>query len=466
MSVRVSVSEVLARLDSEEEGALAFLAELCALPSLTGEEEGDADARGAAAALLLRRLEEIGLAGRLVDVEGAPPYVSAEWLGRAEAPTLLIYGHYDVVPAGRTASWLSSPWELTRRDGRLYARGAADDKGGCALALAVLAAWFEAKGAPPLNIRVLFEGEEESGSTHFAELINLHPDLLACDVALIMDGGSFETGRPTMDESARGGCLIEVECRAIEAPVHAGLWGGAIPDVAMTLCSLLGRLVDDRGRIAVPGLYDRVAERSPEERERLRAIDCAGFIEKAGLVEGASTWGEEGYSTAERLWTRPAFVTYVLEGRDVEHRTAAYMERALARVGLRTVPDMDEVEAGEAVVRHLESMAPRGTKVSATLLKHAPWWRLDRDHPAVRAALRSLGVGFGCEARLVGSGGSIGMLGPLVSRFPGLPCLILGLEDPSCGAHAENESLSLDEWRKMGVSIALLMAELAALERP
>lgn len=456
------LEKVLRRFAEGEAAHREALARLCAIPSVTAEAQSDPGPRRRAAEFLADRAREAGLDARLVEVEGASPYVTAEWTGRTGAPTVLLYGHYDVMPPGRTEVWRGSPWELRREGERLFGRGAADNKGGCLLGLAVLEAWISAAGGLPVNVRVLLEGEEESGSPHFPDFLRDHGESAAADVALILDGGNFESGLPTILCSTRGACLVEVACEGPGRPAHGGMWGGALPDPALALSGLLASLVDERGRIAVPGFYDRVREASAGERAEIARIDDRAFLAEARLPEGASPWGEEGFSSLERAWTRPSLVVYVLEGRDLARQTAAYMERARARIDLRTVPDMDAREAGEAVVRHILSRPNRGAKVSAKVLLHLPGWKIDPDDPAVRAASRALAAGYSRDAVRVGTGGSIGILTPLIARHPGLRCVILGVEDPGSAIHGENESLSLEEWRKMGASLVRMLAEFAA----
>ena len=330
---------VLRRFRDNEEAHLESLARLCAIPSVTSEVEEDPGPRRRAAEFLADRARKAGLDTRLVDVEGAPPYVTAEWTGRPGAPTALLYGHYDVMPPGRPDVWKGSPWELRREGDRLSARGAADNKGGCLLGLAVLEAWMSAAGGPPVNVRLILEGEEESGSPHFPDFLQDHGELAAADVALILDGGNLEAGLPTVLCSTRGDCLIEVCCEAVKEPAHGGMWGGVLPDPALVLSSILASLVDDRGRISVPGFYDRVREATSSERAEIARIDDRAFLAEARLVDGASAWGEDGYSALERAWIRPCIVASVLEGRDRARETAAYMERARARFDLRTVPE-------------------------------------------------------------------------------------------------------------------------------
>jgi len=453
------LEQVLRRFAEGEAAHMEALARLCAIPSVTAESDADPGPRRRAAEFLVYRARKAGLETRLAEVEGAPPYVTAEWMDRPGAPTVLLYGHYDVMPPGRPEVWRSSPWDLRREGDRLFARGVADNKGGCLLGLAVLEAWMSTAGGPPVNVRVILEGEEESGSPHFPDFLRDHGGLAEADIALILDGGNFEAGLPTILCSTRGACLIEVCCEGAGIPLHSGMWGGALPDPALVLSNILADLVDERGRIAVPDFYDKVREASAAERAEIARIDDRAFLTEAHLAEGAVPWGEEGYSALERAWIRPCVVASVLEGRDRARETAAYMERAWARFDLRTVPDMDTLAAGEALVRHILSRPSRGAKVSARILLHAPWWRIDPEDPAVLAASRALAAGYGRDALRIGTGGTIGILAHLMDRHPGLRCLVLGVEDPAGAVHGENESLSLEEWRRMGASLVRMLGE-------
>lgn len=235
-----------------------------------------------------------------------------------------------------------------------------------------------------------------------------------------------------------------------------------MPDPAMTLCSILGRLVDDHGRIAVPGLLAEV-EPPAFDIPKLPCFDESALAASARLVEGASLWGEENYSPCARMWYRPALVVTVLEGRPLALAAAAYIEKTVARVGLRTVPGMDGERAGRTLVDFLEAQPARGCSVTAKVIRHFCWWRVDPADPTIAAAGRALAAGFGGEIAFVGIGGSIGMLEPLSKRLGGAPFAIVGVEDPGSAAHAENEGLLVEEYRRMVLSLVFMLAELSKL---
>ncbi len=410
-------------------------------------------------------LDATGLRGvEILRVEGCHPYVVAEWLEAGpEAPTALVYAHHDVQPPGREAAWRSPPFEPTlRADGRLYGRGVVDDKAGLLLHLAALRAWLEAAGGPPLNIKVLVEGEEEIGSAHLAGFLKRHRARLDADVLVLSDTANLATGLPSLTSSLRGLVNVDVTVRVLDHPLHSGMWGGPVPDAATALARLLGRLVSDDGTIAVPDFYDDVPELDAAERERLAALpfEPGAFRQDAGML-GVGFAGEAGRSVYERLWYRPALALTALEGMPLAGAANQLMAEARARVGVRIPPGQDPERARDRLVAFLEREPPLGARVSTRCEVAVPGWRTGTVGPAFDAARRALATGFGRQPVEIGCGGSIPFVGPFVEVLGGAPALLLGLEDPPCNAHGENESLDLGDFRKAARASAHLLAELA-----
>jgi acetylornithine deacetylase/succinyl-diaminopimelate desuccinylase-like protein len=401
----------------------------------------------------------------VVRIADAHPYVLAEWLGAGpDAPTALVYAHHDVQPPGRPGRWQTPAFEPSvRADGRLYGRGVVDDKAGLLLHLAALRAWLDATGSLPLNVKLLVEGEEEIGSGHLADFLRACRARLDADVLVLSDTANLETGLPSLTRSLRGMVAVDVGVRALDHPIHSGMWGGPVPDAATALGVILGRLVDERGAIAVPGVYDDVPELSRDERAELEKLpfDEAAFQRDAGMTPGSGFAGEPGRSVYERLWHRPSLAVTALEAMPLAGAANQLIAEARARVGVRLAPGQDAERVRDALVAFLEKDPPWGVQVETECGCAVPGWRSETVGPAFDAARRALAAGFGRAAVEIGCGGSIPFVGPFVEVLSGAPALLLGLEDPPCNAHGENESLDLDDFRKAARASVHLWAELA-----
>ena len=416
-----------------------------------------------AMAALLRR---VGIENvEVLEIPGVHPYVYGDWIHAEGAPTVLLYGHHDVVPPGRRERWTSPPFEPVERRGRLYGRGAADDKGGILAHVAAVAAWLTSAGRLPVNVKFLVEGEEEVGSAHLGEFLRRHRDRLDADALVLSDTSNFDTGIPALTYQLRGIVQVDVEVTCLERPVHSGDYGGAVPDAVRILCRLLADLRGPRGELRIPGLYRDVARTSLAGRRRLRALpfSAGSFRRGAGLLPGTRLDGERGFSVYEQLWTRPSLTVIAIEAQEMHGSSNQILDSARARLSMRTVPNMDSREAGERLVRTLTAKPPAGAQVEARIVRWTPWWLTEPVGPAFEAALRALEIGYGRKAALIGAGGSIGFVQPFSDALPGVPCLLTGVEDPSCAAHSENESLHLGDWRKSMRAAVHLYDELAAL---
>jgi acetylornithine deacetylase/succinyl-diaminopimelate desuccinylase-like protein len=406
---------------------------------------------------------------RTIHVPGVAPYVCGDWLHRPQAPTLLLYGHYDVQPPGRAQRWLSPPYAPVVRGGRLYGRGTVDDKGGFMAHVAAVASYLLGAGSLPINVRVLIEGEEETGSAHLPRFLRRHGARLAADAVLLSDTANPATGVPALTYSLRGICQIDVEVRGLAHPQHSGMWGGPVPDATQILCRLIAGLVKEDGALDVPGLYDRVALPLARRRGRhgVLRMNEATFKRDAGMLRGMVLAGEQRrYSLSDLLWTRPALTVIALEAHPILGSSNQILDVARARLSLRTVPHMDEREAGRRFIARLTRHPPFGAKVTARIAGHAPWWSCEPEGPAFAAAQRALAKGFGRRPVLIGSGGTIGFVRPLVEALGDVPCLLVGVMDPPCAVHSENESLHLGDWARITRSSIHLFDELARSYAP
>lgn len=451
------------------EETLEELAALARIPSVSapGFDPREVERSAEAVADLLQR---VGLDRvEVLRMPGAHPYVVAEWLHAGpEAPTALVYAHHDVQPPGREDHWRTPPFEPTRReDGRLYGRGVVDDKAGLLLHAAALRAWLDAAGGPPVNAKLVVEGEEETGSAHLAEFLEAHRARLACDVLVLSDTANLQTGLPSLTTSLRGIVQVDVTVRALDHPIHSGMWGGPVPDAATALAALLARLVDADGVIAVPGLADDVPEPDADERAALAALpfDEAAFRRESGMRAGTRLAGEAHRSVYERLWHRPALALTALEGMPLATAANQLMAEARARVGVRVAPGQDARRVATCVEDHLRRDPPLGVTVETRVAAAVDGWKTRPVGPAFDAARRALAAGYGREAVAIGCGATIPFVGPFAQVLGGVPALLLGLEDPPCNAHGENESLDLADFSRAAHGAAHLLDELRGLSR-
>lgn len=455
---------VLDAIQARIDATIDELSELARIPSVSavGFDPAEVERSAVHTAELL---DDVGLRGvEILRLDGAHPYVVAEWLDAgADAPTALIYAHHDVQPPGRPEYWETPAFEPTlRSNGRLYGRGVVDDKAGILLHAAAVRAWLEVTGSLPINVKWIVEGEEEIGSEHLAEFLSAHRQKFDADVLILSDTANLETGLPSLTTSLRGLVTIDVTVRALDHPIHSGMWGGPVPDAATALACLLARLVDATGEIAVPGLLDDVPELTPEERAAIGALpfDPASFRKDAGMRSDAPFAGDPRFSVYERIWRRPSLAITAIEGMPLANAANQLIAVAKARVGVRLAPGQDAERVAAAVMNRLEANPPFGVEVELDASTAVPGWLTEPVGPAFDAARRALAAGFGREPVSIGCGGSIPFVGPFSRVLGGIPALLLGLEDPPCNAHGENESLHLGDFRKATAAAAHLLAEL------
>jgi acetylornithine deacetylase/succinyl-diaminopimelate desuccinylase-like protein len=332
--------------------------------------------------------------------------------------------------------------------------------------VAAAVAYRSARGRCPVNLRFLIEGEEETGSTNLPAFLSRYRDRLSADVVVLSDTYNFATGVPALTWQLRGLVQVDVEVTCLDRPVHSGDFGGAVPDAVRILCRLLDDLRAPDGRIAVPGLYRDVAPPSAAVRKRLARLPFSesAFRRGAGMLTGTRLERERGASVYEQLWTRPSLSVIAIEAHPLHGSANQILDAARARLSLRTVPNMDAERAGQLLIRKLTARPPAGAQVQARVTRTTPWWTCDPSGPAFEAALAALEKGYGRKPALIGSGASIGFVKPFADAI-GAPCLLTGVEDPGCGAHSENESLHLGDWRKSMRSAVHLFAELGRLGR-
>jgi cysteinylglycine-S-conjugate dipeptidase len=395
-----------------------------------------------------RQLETAGLPEvEVVAAEDGLPAVLARRPGPPGAPVVLLYAHHDVQPAGDADAWSSEPFEPVDRDGRLYGRGAADDKAGIAVHCAALRTLGDEVG---VGVTVLVEGEEEIGSLTLPTLLADHRERLTADVLVLADSTNWAAGRPALTTSLRGGVSVVVEVATLRHAVHQGVYGGPVPDALTALARLLASLHDQRGDVAVAGLARDDADPLDLTDDRLR--------EDAGVLDGVHLIGS-GSLTA-RLWRGPALSVVGVDAPGVDDSGMVLVPSARARLALRIAPGDDPAAARDALVRHLESHVPWGAEVRVTAGRTVAPYLARTTGPAYAAARDAFAMAWDVPPVEIGVGGSIGFMGPFAEAFPEAEVLITGVEDPDTRAHAADESLHLADFERACLAEALLLDRL------
>ena len=454
------VADALARQLPETR---AWLEDLVRIRSISAQPEHTEDCRRSAEASadLLRAagLEDV----RTLDVGDAHPYVTGAWLGAGpDAPTVLLYAHHDVQPVGTPERWNSPPFEPTERDGRLYGRGAADDKAGVLAHVAAIRAWMTARGALPVNVKVIVEGEEEIGSPTLDAFLAAHGDELRADVIVLTDLTNWKVGWPSLTYALRGMADVTVTVRSLTQPVHSGMWGGAVPDALTGTIRLLATLHDERGAIAVPGFADDVRPLSDDERARLDALgaDPDEFRREVRMLDGVQFVGDERHSLLERFWMQPTITPIGMDVPRVAESSNTLLCEVRAKLSCRLAPGQDPARTLAALRDHLQASAPWGLHVEVEIGENNPAWVTEPGGPAWDAAAAAMTAAYGREPAAMGCGGSIPFVQPFSDAFGGAPCLLVGVEDPASNAHGEDESLHLEDFAKACLTEAFLLAEL------
>src|SRR5215510_14860459 len=362
------VREALAELDAGLSQWKQTLVELCRIPSMSASGSPPEEVRRSAQAMA-QTLRDAGVEHvELLEVPGVHPYVYGDWLHRPGAPTVLLYGHHDVMPPGRAEKWLSPAFEPAERSGRLYGRGTADDKGGVMVHVAAVGSYLRAAQALPLNVKFIIEGEEEIGSRNLGRFLEHHKAKMAADFIVLTDTGNYDVGHPALTYQLRGICQVDVEVHGLHQPLHSG-YSGPVPDPVQILCAMIADLRKPNGALKVPGLYAKVARPSAKQLARIRKLPLAEakFKKDSGMLPGVQLWGETKFSLLERQWTRPALTVIALEARPFLGSSNQIIEAAKARLSIRTVPRMDARETGRLIIKKLTTKPPYGMKAKASI---------------------------------------------------------------------------------------------------
>jgi len=442
----------------------AWLEDLVRIPSISVSPD-HVDQVRASAERTAERLRDAGLEDvQLLELEGAHPYVTGSWLHAGpDAPTVLLYAHHDVQPVGTPDRWGSEPFTPTERDGRLFGRGAADDKAGIMAHVAAIRAWLTARGTLPVNVKVIIEGEEEIGSPHLGAFLERYAELLQADVIVLTDLVNWKLGWPGLTTTLRGMADATITVRSLEQPVHSGMWGGAVPDALTATTRLLASLHHDDGSIAVAGFADDVRPMSDDERAQVAALgeDPDEIRHEVRMLDGVRFVGDPDRTLLERMWAQPTITPTGMDVPSVSDASNTLLARVDTKLSCRLAPGQDPDRAMEALAQHLRDHTPWGVHVEVALGERNPAWVMEPGGAAWDAAIDAMAAAYGRDPAILGCGGSIPFVGPFSDAFGGAPCLLVGIEDPASNAHGEDESLHLEDFVKACLTEAFLLGGLA-----
>jgi acetylornithine deacetylase/succinyl-diaminopimelate desuccinylase-like protein len=437
---------------------LKELKDLLRIPSISALPENKGDCRRTAETLAAE-FKRIGMDhARLIETVGNP-LVYADWLHAPGKPTVLCYGHYDVQPVDPLDEWLTPPFEPTERDGNLYGRGTADDKGQVWAQVKALESLLAANGKLPLNVRVLLEGDEEMGGEGIESYVASKPPELKSDFSLISDTEMFAPGLPTLCVGLRGMIYTELEVRGPMTDLHSGMYGGAAPNPFFALAEILTGLKDKNGHILIPGFYDDIIPPSPEELKAWKSLPFDEEHYRKTEVGSKQLVGEAGYSVLERTWARPTLDVHGIPGGFIGAGAKTVIPaKALAKVSMRLVPGMTPAKAFAQYKSYVEQIKPAGVDVEVRLLSGGDPSRIPVDNPYVQAATRALREVWGKETVFIRSGGSVPIAGDF-DRYLGAPSVMMGFGLPDDNIHAPNEKFCLKNFELGIESIVRFLEE-------
>ncbi len=423
---------------------LEELTEFIAIESVSSQKEHDADMRRCAQ-WIVDHLRSIGMQDVKIYETAGHPVVYAEWSGAPGKPTVLFYGHYDVQPVDPINLWTSPPFEATVRGDYLFARGSADDKGQVFVHFKAIEAYLKSTGSLPINIKMIIEGEEEVGSPNLEVFVKEQKDLLKSDLVLISDSSMFAKGVPSVCYGLRGLAYMEIELTGPNKDLHSGSFGGSVHNPIQALSEIIASLHDKRGKITIPGFYKSVRALTAKERKAYKKLpwNDRKYAKDLGV---AKLYGEQGYTTLERLWARPTLeCNGIWGGYTGEGAKTVLPSKAFAKISMRLVPDQDSGAVAKMFERHIKRIAPKTVSVKVRALHGGEPALTPIDSPGVQAAVAALEKGFGKRPLYQREGGSI----PIVVQFKrilGLDTVLLGFGLPDENAHAPDEHLSLDNF--------------------
>ena len=438
------MEEIIGFVNSNKDRYLTELKEFLAIPSVSSQKNHDGDTRNCAQ-WVADEMRRVGMQNAEIFETPGHPIVYSEWLGAPGKPTVLFYGHYDVQPVDPINLWTSPPFEATIRGDNLFARGSADDKGQVYIHFKAVEAYMKNGGSLPVNLKMIIEGEEEVGSENLEDFVKSHKDLLKADLVLISDSSMFAKGVPSVCYGLRGLTYMEIEVTGPNRDLHSGSFGGSVHNPIQALTEMIASLHDKKGKITIPGFYKDVRRLTKAERSSFRKLPWNDKQYAKDLGVG-KLYGEQGFTTLERLWARPTLECNGIWGGYTEEGAKTVLpSKAFAKISMRLVPDQNSDKVAKLFERHFRKIAPKTVKVSVRALHGGEPAITPIDSPGVQAAVSALQKGFGKKPLYQREGGSI----PIVVQFKnilGLDTVLLGFGLPDENAHAPDEFINLDNF--------------------
>jgi acetylornithine deacetylase/succinyl-diaminopimelate desuccinylase-like protein len=447
-------------IDSKRDENLSELKEFLRIPSVSTKSEHKPDVERAAQ-WVAGKLRGAGLENIEIVPTKMHPLVYGESLRAPGKPTVLFYGHYDVQPAEPLELWTSPAFEPTVRDGNLFGRGTADDKGQVHIHLKALEALLKTSGTLPLNVKVMIEGEEEVGSVNLWEFVQKNRERLKADALVVSDTSMLAKGVPSITYGLRGLNYYQIELTGPAQDLHSGVFGGAVPNPLTILCETIAKLHDKNFRVTVPGFYDDVATLSRQERKALNSLPWKEK-EFRKTVGAPGLDGEKGFTIVERLWTRPTLeVNGIWGGYMGEGAKTVIPSKAYAKISTRLVPKQEPAKIAKLVEKHIRKLLPKSVTCKFEVLSTGKPWVAPYSNPIFQKAIHALESGFGKKAVFIREGGSIPFVTQMHDTFK-VPCVLMGFGLPDENAHAPDEHIALENYFGGIKAVALFYQQLAA----
>lgn len=447
-------------IDSNKDRFLDELKKFLSFPSISTNQENKQDVLNCAN-YLKDHMSSIGLKNAALYPTNGHPIVYSEWLeAGTDKPTVLIYGHYDVQPVDPIELWTSPPFDAEIRGENIYARGSADDKGQVFVHLKAIESYLKNNVPLPINIKLIIEGEEEIGSEHLDEFVEKNTDLLKCDIIVVSDTSMFSKDIPALGYALRGLCYMQVDVTGPNRDLHSGQFGGSVENPINALANMISKMKDENGKILIDGFYDNVMPLSTEETENFKKLpfDDKEYAKSLGVEELS---GEKGYSTLERIWTRPTLdCNGIWGGFTGEGAKTVLPSKASAKISMRLVPNQDPDKIAELFTKYVNKIAPRSVKVNVYGLHHGKPWISPIESKWNKAAARALKAGFGKDPVYMREGGSIPIVFTL-EKFLKAPVVLLGFGLPDENAHSPDEHFNLNNFFNGILTTAVFYQELS-----
>ena len=451
------MKDVMDYIRKNMEGYIGELKEFLKIPSISALPEYKNEVVRCAK-FVAENLKKIGMSRVEVFKTEGHPLVYGEWLGAPGKPTVLIYGHYDVQPVDPIELWDNPPFEPVVKNGKIFARGATDDKGQVFVHIKSVEAFFKAYGSPPLNIKYIIEGEEEIASENLMTFLKNNTDLLKCDAVLISDTSLYETGLPTITYALRGLSYFEIEVEGPDRDLHSGSFGGSVANPINVLADIISKLHDKNGRITIPGFYDDVLKLSKKERENFKSLKFSNkqYAKKLGVKELS---GEKGFTTLERLWARPTLdCNGIIGGFTGNGAKTIIPSKVSAKISMRLVSLQNPDKISKQFSRYIKKLAPKSVKVKLTELHGGYPAITPIEDPVIVAAAKAMEKAFGRKTVFIREGGSIPIVADFSKRLKS-PVVLMGLGLDSENLHSPNEHFNLNHFKLGIMSSAYFLKE-------